>query len=137
MIINAVRRMYPNVRFWAQSPHDQSYLKEASIEAHEMLPGGLDGFAAALDGGADLVTTRLHAALFGLRQGVRTTLFSLDGRIERTAGPVGVSHFAAPKSVQDVIDTLNRYVVTTYEPRVHDVRRWREANSRFLDPDPG
>lgn len=126
-ILNAASETYDSVSVWLQAPRDLTQLDHPRLRAAPVVSGGPSSLVDHLRRtGADVVTTRLHAALLSQRTGARSTLFALDDRVARTCDAVGASYHPEPASVAAAAEAI-RTSPRTFRPRTSEIDRWRDA----------
>ena len=81
---------YEDVSLWPQGSKDHAYMRQLGVDV-TMLGTSVGDFAAALDApGTDYVGTRLHAGVFALQRGVRSTILAVDNRANEISKDTGL-----------------------------------------------
>lgn len=97
LVLRAATSSFAHVRFWCQAPFDRAYLTLLPANATE-IPPSLQALAAELrtHPGAQVLTTRLHAAIYSQWFGHRPHLIAVDIRSQRAAGDAGMTWHPVP-----------------------------------------
>lgn len=123
-LIQAVKRNYGKVYFWAQGPADYWYIKSicSSAIAVSYQLNDLNKFLADRD--IDYIGTRLHGGIKCLQHGKRSIIVSIDNR----ATEMG-KDFNLPVWENNQIDyidkIINGEIVTDIKIPICEIQRWK------------
>ena len=125
---------WDRLHFWAQSPMDFAYRSQ--------LPPGSTVVAPSLEGlgefllthpGAEILTTRLHAAIFCQWHGARPRLIAVDTRTKRCADDAGMTRFAVPTSRTELDAVFDAPTPLPANPPAEAKQAWFDALTRLVE----
>lgn len=128
LLLDAAAARWERVSFWAQAPLDHSYLSQLPPGAQVLAPSleGLSDFVVA-NPGVEVLTTRLHAAIFCQWYGSRPRLVAVDARTRRCADDAGMTRFAVPTNRADVEAMFDGPTPLPANPPREAREQWFEA----------
>jgi polysaccharide pyruvyl transferase WcaK-like protein len=118
LMVAILKEIYAEVHFWPQQPRDLSYLEEIAggLDGIHVLAPSLAAYDALLASGPmDVVGTRLHGGIRGLRHGRRVLIVAIDNRATEIGRETGLSVIARA----DVPQALKARLQTDWPTRLH------------------
>lgn len=108
LVLRASTERFGDVRFWCQAPYDRAYLPALPANASE-IPPSLAALGAELRAhpGAEVVTTRLHAAIYAQWFGHRPRFIAVDLRSQRCAGDAAMTWHPEPATDSEMAVILD------------------------------
>jgi hypothetical protein len=113
-----LKEVYPEVHFWPQQPRDLSYLDEIAggLDGIHVLAPSLAAYDALLGAGpVDVVGTRLHGGIRGLRHARRVLVVAIDNRATEIGRETGLAVIARA----DVPKSLRTRLLSEWPTRLH------------------
>ncbi len=126
--IDVLRESYDTLYFWPQQLRDLGYLKSiTSTDDIQIVPPNLAAYDALLrETDVDVVGTRLHGGIRGLRHGRRVLITAIDNRARDIGGETGLPTLPRTATPSDVKERLHADFKT-------ELRLPTQAINGFLD----
>lgn len=112
VFVDILRSHYKKLHFWPQQPRDLTYLQEiGGLDGINVVPPNLAAYDRLLaKEDVDVIGTRLHGGIRGLRHGKRVIVLSIDNR----ARDIGKAN-GLPTLARDDIATLPQLIEGNFE----------------------
>ncbi|MFQ6547375.1 polysaccharide pyruvyl transferase family protein [Aestuariibius sp. 2305UL40-4] len=107
-MVAILKDTYQKLTFWPQQPRDLDYLRELTdLSGITVLPASLGAYDAYLEStSTDVVGTRLHGCIRGLKHGHRVLAISIDNRAREIGAETGLPTLARDDIPAQLVERL-------------------------------